>query len=309
MIKDLFDGKRVEDEKFLVVTSVKGVTNAGQAYLNVVLQDCSGQIDAKVWSIEDEDIPLFTAGNIIVLDGDVIKYKEKLQLKIDNASLVDAQYEDLTIYVPTSEFSLNELQSKFKILHDKIKDDEYRAVLDDIYKRHLEDLYIYPAAVRNHHAFSRGLVTHSISVAEICDYLCDHYPTLNRDLLLTGALLHDIGKIVEFSSPLIPKYTTEGRLVGHIAIGYCEVSNTCKALKIDEEKRVLLEHLVLSHHGHLEFGSPVLPMTREAVLLSIADDLDAKENFMEKTLDDTVIGDFTQHLFQLDDRCLYKPKK
>lgn len=309
MIKNLRDGMTIDGEKFLVATCSKGVSVSGSSYLNIILQDASGTIEAKLWNAGEDDSILFTPGNLLLVDGDVLKFKDKLQLKISSASYIDPSFEDLTLYVPVSPFTLDELKEKYNKLHDKIKDKELLSVLDDLYKTHFEDIFNYPAAVRNHHAYSRGLITHALSVAEICDFFCDHYEGLNRDLMLVGALLHDIGKIVEFSSPLIPKYTTEGNLIGHIQIGYFAVSEACRKLKIDEQKRLLLEHIILSHHGHHEFGSPVLPMTREALLVSFADDIDAKENFIEKTLDDTVEGEFTNRLFQLDDRQLYKPKK
>ena len=309
MIKDLYDGFEIRDQKFLVSFASKGVSNGGQAYLNLVLQDFSGQVDAKVWSINDDDIPLYSVGNIIMIDGDVIKYKEKLQVKINSASLVDQDFEDLSMYVQSSDFTLGELKEKFNKLLATISDKEYLSMINDIFGKYGEAIFEYPAAVRNHHTYTRGLITHSISVAEICEFLSAHYGSLNHDLLITAALLHDIGKIVEFSSPLLPKYTEEGKLIGHITIGYSIIDETAKRLKISEEKRILLEHAILSHHGHLEFGSPVLPMTREAITLSMVDDLDAKQSVIDSALDEIVPGEFTNRIFALDDRALYKPKK
>lgn len=309
MIKDLQDGREVIDIKLLVVSCSKGIANSGQNYLNILLQDFTGQIDAKLWNASEEDAFTFTPGNLVVVDGDVLKYKDKLQLKIDNASIVDPKYEDLTLYVPASKFTLQELTNKYKILHDSIKDKDYLTVLDDIIGFFNDDYENYPAAVKNHHAYSRGLMTHSISVAEICEFCCSHYDNLNHDLLITSALLHDIGKIIEFSSPLIPKYTVEGTLVGHISIGNIIVHDSCVKYKIPDDKRVLLEHMILSHHGQMEFGSPVRPMTAESMILSQADDLDAKQSLIEKTLQEIPEGEFSQRIFALDDRVIYKPFK
>lgn len=309
MIKDFRDGTTVEDEKFLISTCTKGVSTSGQTYLNIILQDSSGNIEAKLWNATEEDILLFSPGNILLIDGTVLKFKDKLQLKIEAASYIDPDFEDLTLYVPTSDFSADELKKGFTELRNKVTDKELLSVLDDIYKRHFEEIFAYPAAVRNHHAYSRGLITHMISVAQIADFLGDHYTKVNKSLVIVGALLHDVGKIVEFSSPLIPKYTTEGNLIGHIQIGYFEVSQTCRKLNISEQNRLMLEHIILSHHGHHEFGSPVEPMTIEAMIVATADELDAKINFMQKTMDDMSEGEFSQRLFQLGDRQIYKPKK
>jgi 3'-5' exoribonuclease len=138
--------------------------------------------------------------------------------------------------------------------------------------------------------------------------LIAYYQPLNRDLVIAGILLHDLGKTIEFSSPVIAKYTVEGRLIGHISIMVSEIRETAQTLKIAEEKSLLLQHIVLSHHGKPEFGSPIMPLTKEALLVSMVDDLDAKMNMVSKALDQVNPGEFTARVFTLDDRSFYKPK-
>ena len=130
---------------------------------------------------------------------------------------------------------------------------------------------------------------------------------MDRDLLLSGVLLHDVGKIVELSGPIIAKYTKEGRLIGHISIMHSVIREKAKALGIDNEKRILLEHMILAHHGKQEFGSPVVPLTREALLLHMIDDMNAKMTIIDKALEPIEEGEFTPKIYPLEERCFYKP--
>ena len=150
-------------------------------------------------------------------------------------------------------------------------------------------------------------MTHTLSMAQICEFLSSHYKSLNHDLLISGALLHDLGKIIEFNGPVLTKYTNEGKLLGHISIGFSIVREYCEKLSINKEKAILLQHMILSHHGKYEFGSPVLPMVKEALVLSMVDDLDAKEELCEQTLVSVKKGEFSPRLFALEDRSIYNP--
>ena len=150
-------------------------------------------------------------------------------------------------------------------------------------------------------------MTHTLSMAQICEFLSSHYKNLNHDLLISGALLHDLGKIIEFNGPVLTKYTNEGKLLGHISIGFSIVREYCEKLSINKEKAILLQHMILSHHGKYEFGSPVLPMVKEALVLSMVDDLDAKEELCEQTLASVKKGEFSPRLFALEDRSIYNP--
>ena len=176
-----------------------------------------------------------------------------------------------------------------------------------IYKDFEDKLFFFPAAVKNHHNYERGLMTHTLSMAQICEFLSSHYKNLNHDLLISGALLHDLGKIIEFNGPVLTKYTNEGKLLGHISIGFSIVRGYCEKLSINKEKAMLLQHMILSHHGKYEFGSPVLPMVKEALVLSMVDDLDAKEELCEQTLVSVKKGEFSPRLFALEDRSIYNP--
>jgi 3'-5' exoribonuclease len=150
---------------------------------------------------------------------------------------------------------------------------------------------------------------HTVSMADIGLFLCDYYKDIDRDILLTGILLHDMGKCIEFEGPAVYKYSLEGKLLGHISIMMAEIRRAAIGLNITSEVPILLEHMVLAHHGQHEFGSPVLPLTKEALLLSLIDNLDSKMVILDKALSAVNPGEFTQKIFPLDNRMFYKPKE
>ena len=145
-------------------------------------------------------------------------------------------------------------------------------------------------------------------MCDIAELLSSYYDNVNRDLLISGIILHDVGKTIELSGPIATKYTLEGKLIGHISIMVSEIREAGERLNINDEVAILLQHMILSHHGEKEFGSPVPPLTREAFLLHVIDDLDAKMIIIDKALDSVQPGEFTQRIMAMDGRAFYKPK-
>ena len=167
----------------------------------------------------------------------------------------------------------------------------------------------YPAAARIHHNFIGGLATHTAGMLKVALALCNIYPSVNRDYLIAGVLLHDLGKIEELTSPVVTEYTTAGKLLGHISIMDARLLQIGKDLGLeDSEELLLLRHMILSHHGQYEYGSPVRPETLEAELLNLIDNIDARVNTIDKALSETKEGEFTQKIFALDNRVFYKHK-
>lgn len=307
MIKDFFDGCNASGF-YIVKTVNKGVTNNGLSYLNIVLQDKSGTIEGKKWSVTSSDIEVFKAGNIVNVKAEVIEYKSKLQVKILDGDVVESEFADLSSLIPASEFEEKELVEKLKSYLASIKNENLRAILKDVLGQYKDKYLSYPAAVSNHHDYLRGLLEHSISMCDLASAIAKHYDTLNYDLLITGCILHDIGKCEELSGVMGTTYTSEGNLLGHLVIGENIVANSAKKLGIKGEEVLLLEHMIISHHGKLEFGSPIMPETREALILSMVDEMDAKMKAIDKAFKDIEGGEFTQRLFALDDRKFYKLK-
>ena len=307
MISNFSDGMRVEAQ-FLIGSASKSVNNLGSAYFNVELRDASGNIQGKKWDATSDDEKIFVPGNVISVLGEVVKYREALQLKILKATLVEEENIDFLSLLTPPPIPKEELIKRFNGYVESVKDPDCSALLSYFINKYKDKLYVYPAGVSVHHEYSSGLLTHLTSMAEIGEFLANKYQPLNRDLLITGILLHDIGKLIELEGPVVYKYSTEGKLLGHISIMAAEIREAADFLKIKSEIPMLLEHMVLSHHDKPEFGSPVSPMIKEALLLTMIDNMDSKMAIVTKALETVDEGEFTQKLFPLDGRTLYKHK-
>lgn len=307
MIKDLYEGERITIQTLIGNVS-RGVNATGSPYLNVELRDSSGIIPGKKWEINGEDNDLFVTGNIVEITCEVIKYRDSLQTKILSARKLNIEEVDVSKFLKVPPVSKEKLTERFNDLVKSIKNDDCRAFLDYFINKFGQTFFDSPAAASVHHEFSSGLLMHSVCVAELCDHIANTYPDVNRDLLVTGALLHDMGKMIELEGPAVFHYTLEGKLIGHISIMSQELAKANEILQIKSEVPTLLEHMILSHHGQHEFGSPVLPLTREALILSIVDSLDSKMLILDKAYEAVKPGEFTQKIFPLDNRTFYKAK-
>ena len=314
-IKELKENERILG-RYLVTNVVNGVTNNGLNYMTITFQDCTASIEGKKWEVFEEDRATFVAGNIVEIEADVINYRSGLQLKVLRGTIVPESEMDISLFVKSAPVPREELERKLMKYIDSIEDEDLHRlvssiILDDkVYARFIQ----HPAAVRNHHEYASGLLYHTITMADFAELVSHFYneeiqcnPPVDRDLLLSGVLLHDVGKIVELSGPIIAKYTKEGRLIGHISIMHSVIREKARALGIDNEKRILLEHMILAHHGKQEFGSPVVPLTREALLLHMIDDMNAKMTIIDKALEPIEEGEFTPKIYPLEERCFYKP--
>lgn len=307
LIKELLEGDRIILQA-IVGNISRGVNATGAPYLNVELRDSSGTISAKKWDVMSEDNTIFVVGNIVEISGEVLKYRDNLQMKILGAKLLTAEEVDVTRFIKTPPVPKEELVARFNKLVASIKQEDCKKILNYFLNKYKDIFYDAPAAASVHHEFSSGLLLHSLSLGELCDFVAHYYNDIDRDLLVTGALLHDFGKMEELEGPAVYHYTVEGKLLGHISIGCAEIRNAAKELNITSETPLLLEHMVLSHHGQYEFGSPVLPLTREALILSIIDSLDSKMLILDKAYEGINPGEFTAKIFPLDNRSFYKKK-
>ena len=307
MIIDFNDGDHISGQ-FLVNSSAKCVNNQGSAYMNLELKDASGTVNGKKWEATAEDENIYQQGNVVYIEGEVLKYKESLQVKILSGEVVNPNDIDVVKFIKQPPVPKEELIKRFNAHVESIQNEDCRKILDYEIKRLSPKLFEYPAAVSVHHDYGSGLLMHTVSMADLGVFLANYYPNVDKDILLTGILLHDMGKTIEFEGPIVYKYSLTGRLLGHISIMVSEIRRAAEGLKLTSEVPLLLEHMVLSHHGSNEFGSPVLPMTKEALLLSLIDNLDSKMVIVEKALDGVNPGEFSQKIYPLDGRCIYKPK-
>lgn len=284
-IETLRDGDRVLGI-YLCKTKSVAVTKTGKEYENVILQDKTGQLDAKIWDPAAAGICDFEALDYVEVTGIVTSFNGMLQLKIERARKVREGEYDPADYLPTTKKDIEAMYKELVAFIQSVKNTYFNKLLNLFYVDDAELAARFKtasAAKSLHHGFIGGLLEHSLSVAKLCDYMAGAYPVLNRDLLLTAALLHDIGKLKEISAFPINDYTDEGNLLGHIVMGSEMIHERVRLIegfpaKLENE----LKHCILSHHGKLEFGSPKKPALIEALALSYADDLDAKmETFLE----------------------------
>jgi len=272
-------------------------TRTGKTYYSLKLQDKTGVVDAKIWELHN-DIKNFEEGDIIKIDGTVLSYQNEFQIKINRARpSKDGEY-TVEDYIPTTTKNIDEMYAQLTAAINTIENPHLKTLLENILvndNAKANALKTHSAAKFMHHGYRGGLLEHTLSVVQICDSMSAHYNFLNRDLLLTGALLHDIGKIYELSSLPKNEYTDDGQMLGHIIIGVeMVVLEIAKIPDFPHELASLVKHLIISHHGEYEFGSPKLPSTAEAMLLHYADNIDAKLKTFEEVLEkDTTPGPWT----------------
>lgn len=294
----------------MVFQTTKGIANNGSPYLSVLFQDKTGQIEAKVWDVKPEQAQMYQPGHIGWVKGEILKYRNSFQLKIQEFKPVDpSKIKDMGRFIQTSEIALEELKS---VVYEAIGQIEYlplRILVDTMIRENEEKFFTYPAASKNHHDFMSGLATHVFGMLKLGNAICDIYPMLNRDLIIAGILMHDLGKTVELSGAILTEYTVEGRLLGHISIMQAMIAQQAIALGMEHDESVmLLRHMVLSHHGEYEYGSPVLPLIPEAEILTYIDNIDARINMMDKSLANVEPGSFAPRVFSLENRTFYKAK-
>ena len=284
-VQGLKEGDRFED-LFLIKNVKQGETRAGKPYLVVTVMDRSGEVSGPVWDNVPALQKICVAGEVVQLSGSVQSYRDTLQLRIDGITQVPQQEVDLGHFYPASPRNIEQMASELQGLVQSVSNPFLKKLLNYFFKKSdcWRQFQEAPAAKGIHHAYIGGLLEHSLSVAQVADFLARHYAGIDRSLLMAGALLHDIGKLQELrmESGLV-EYTVKGRLKGHLVIGSEMVAQAAGTIHdFPEELLEQLQHLVLSHHGRQEFGSPAVPMTVEAFMLSFLDDLDAKMNITEQ---------------------------
>ncbi|MFV0394891.1 MAG: HD domain-containing protein [Coprobacillaceae bacterium] len=289
---------------------VSGKTSGANrsTYLSIVLQDDTGTIDAKLWSATQEQVDTLLTGTVVQVKGDIIKYNEDRQMKIIKANVVASDPDEQVKFLKKAPVDAEVMMNKIKSYLDTIENLKIHQITRELFNTNFEKLRLYPAASKNHHEYVSGLAHHMYGMLRLAESLCMLYPSLNKDLLYAGVILHDLGKTVELSGPVVPEYTLEGKLLGHISISQAMIKQTADAMHIDGEEVTLLQHMILSHHGKNEFGSPVLPMLKEAEILYMIDNFDARMAMLDKALETVEPGAFTKRVFSLENRNFYKPK-
>lgn len=296
-------------ELFLLVKSaVKGTASNGKPFLTLVLQDKSGDIEAKLWDASETDEQNFAAQSIVKINGDIQNYRGRSQLKIRQIRPVTPNdHVKLDDFLETAPMSIDEMTSKLTQYLFEMENPNIQRITRHLMKKFQNDFMQYPAATKNHHEFVSGLAFHVISMLDLAKAIASLYSSLDKDLLYAGVILHDLGKVVELSGPVATAYTVKGNLLGHITIMVDEIGKAADELGISGEEVMVLQHLVLSHHGKAEWGSPKPPLIREAEILHYIDNIDAKMNMIDRALERVKPGEFSERIFALDNRSFYKP--
>ena len=299
-------------EGFCLVKSCAARTDVkGSEYLDLVLADSEGECVAKLWNYSRVYHGTFEPNDIVKVRGSVQVWKDNDQFKIDRIRLATPEDDvDMSLIVPCAPINPQDAYDELYALAQNYKDDDLRRLVQYILRENRDALLVYPAGMKLHHATRGGLLHHTLSVVRMAQKIAELYPWLNRDLLLAGATLHDIGKLTELDAGalgLAGAYTAAGQLLGHISIGMSLVAQAAEVTMVPPETAMLVEHMLLSHHGNPEYGSPRLPMIPEAEVLSVCDLLDSRLFEMRSALDGVAPGGFSERIWALDNRQLYQP--
>ena len=286
-IQDLKEGEYINNNIYLCKSRQVLVGKSGKEYVSLILQDKTGTIDAKIWDFNSE-IEQYEAMDFVHIDARVTSFQEALQLNISRIyKSSEGEYypED---YFPRTDKDIDRMYQDIIHYIDNIKDKNLKLLIEEFFIRDedfIERFKCHSAAKSVHHSFMGGLLEHTLSVVNMCDFYAKNYPIINKDLLISAALLHDIGKMDELSAFPRNDYTDEGQLLGHIFIGSHKVSDKIKDIVNFPEKLAgELIHCILAHHGEMEYGSPKKPATIEALALHFADNTDAKLQTMTELL-------------------------
>ncbi len=312
-----FDEGKLFNSFFLVLAKQQRATKTNKPYLNLILGDKTGQLEGRVWDLGDPRIAKdFERGDIVKVRGSASRFDDRLQLKVDQLRKAAPAEVDKTDLLPSTTYDVAALWRGLESSVQSLTNPDLKRLLNAV----LADPAIAqayreaPAARQLHHAWLGGLLEHVVSLLGLAEKVAAHYPQLDRDLLVTGVVLHDLGKIRELAWETGFDYTVEGVLLGHIQMGVDLVEKTIAALPdFPPRLRTLVLHMILSHHGKLEFGSPKLPMIPEALVLNFIDDLDAKMQAMKSEFEKSARegkapDELTGKVWALDNRQLLNTK-
>ena len=298
-------------EGFAVIKQCdKKMAKNGSFYLDLVLSDKDGEIFAKLWDYNEDSHGKYDNDSFVKVRGVISQYNGHDQLKIERIRpVIESDNVDVSDYVKSADYTGEEMYSHLLSLVNAFKDEDLKKIVSYLFEKNKDKILYFPAAFRLHHAIRSGLLMHTASIVKLCESICKVYPFVNRELLISGAILHDIAKTVEFDvkeTGIASGYTVEGNLIGHLVMGAMMVKEAGDKLSIDKEKSMLLQHMIISHHGEPEFGAAVRPLFLEAELLSQLDSLDAKVYEIMDAVSGIEKGEFTNRLWALDDRKFYK---
>lgn len=303
------DGSGLVDGFCLIKSIDKKTSSKGDTYLDMTLSDSDGEINAKLWRYNKATHGDYGVNDLVKIRGLITQYNGADQLKIEKIRPVTPEDGvNVSDFVKSADYSGEQMFDELYSIADGFSDGDLKklvtAVLDD---NRLALLY-WPAAFKLHHAVRGGLLFHTLSIVRLAEGVCKIYPFVDRELLISGAILHDIAKLSEFTvadTGIATGYSADGNLLGHLAMGAMVINKYAERLNINQKTATLLEHMVLSHHGEPEFGAAVRPMFIEAELLSELDLMDSRIYEMREAVSAAPAEDFSARVWAMDNRKLY----
>ncbi len=305
-VRDMAVGEKLEGY-YLLQSAYQKTTLAGKQYLSMVLSDRTGAVDAQLWDYSGGPVTQSDSGAVVKIRGIVSEFKGTLQITVDRLRLAD-QNDNYVLadLVPAAPIDAEEVWEKLLKTVASIEDEDYRDICIEMLRIYGEKVKSLPAAKSVHHSFLNGLLMHTANMLLSADFLAGIYgEVIDRSLLIAGTILHDFAKCEEFTtSPLglVTDYSLKGQLIGHLVIGAQEVAAAAAALGVPEGKSVLLQHLILSHHGEPEYGAAVKPMCAEGELLSLIDMIDSRMEIYREALEGMLPGEFSGRIYALEKR-------
>lgn len=312
-ISFLKNEEEITDFFMVKAISIKMGSNKKQ-YLDLLLADCTGEVTAKKWDVADTELPSLNeiqVENIVKVKAQVTEWNGMKQLRVLRIRRsVDQDQVSIEDFIKSAPEKAEDMILYLENAVESMKDAELKSLCRKVLSDNREKLLYYPAAVKNHHAEMAGLLYHMKRMTAMGERYCEVYTGLNRDLLITGVIIHDIEKLSEIDSNeygVASGYSFEGQLLGHLIQGIKTIDHLAQELGIEKEKAVMLEHMILTHHYEPEFGSPKKPLFPEAEILHYLDIVDARMYDMEEALFGTEPGGFSDKVWTLDNRKIYKP--
>lgn len=314
LLENVINKQANQVEGFCIIKNVAEKSNVkGVSYLDFTLFDSGGEINAKLWDYDRAIHGEFTQDMIVKVRATVTLWRETEQLRIDRLRHYDKNTDtvDMSKLVPCAPYDSQWMYDELYGCAESFTNRSLTKLVQYMLEKKKDDLFHWPAALKLHHAHRGGLLYHTFTMYRLAKQICEIYPALNSDLVLGGVILHDLAKMTELDVGeigLASGYSVSGQLIGHIALGVAEIESAAERLGTDEETKLLMQHIILSHHGQAEFGSPKAPMFPEAEVVSTVDMLDARMYEMFDVLDTVESGGFSERQWALENRMLYKHK-
>lgn len=311
LIKDFKVGEEITGFYLVKAKNIK-TSSANKPYIDFTLQDISGEVNAKLWDAKGDVESLYAPGEIVKIQASVTQWQQSVQLKIIKIRTNSPEDEiDYSQFVPTAPIAADAMLNEILSFVESMDNYDIKSLVRALIEDYREQLMFYPAAKSNHHAIKSGLLYHILRMLRSAKALGSVYHNINLDLVYAGVILHDIEKINEMNASevgVVEDYTKEGQLLGHIIMGIKRIDRKAESLGVDPELSLLIQHMILTHHYEPEFGSPKKPLIPEAEVLHYLDMIDARMYDMNKALKDVQEDGFTDPIFVLDRRRLYKSK-